>query len=296
MAFKVRVRNGMRVSPSTGLGGSSEGDLRGNSSDFIEQNSGVVDADEHFDLHETTPTPTMSVVLEPGIAYIPNSDFDEFDSDSIKFWEAVLDEAVTLEISPNSSGQVRVDAICAFMDVTVVTNNDASNVASIVVVEGTPGGGTPTIPPNHVNIREINVPNGATDIEDADIVDNREQVYFKNKFLPPDLGAKRIAKRTRTITTATTITPDMDDEDEIYINALASNLTINAPVGTFEDGKVLVIRIKDNGITRTLTWNAVFRELGAYIPTNTEAGLWLYVGAKWNASSSKWDVLMANQE
>lgn len=298
MGIKIRIRNGMQRNTLTGEGGASEGDLRGSTSDIIEESASVPYVDEgHALVHESNP-PTMVVVVDPGVVYIPNSDFDAFDSDSVKFWEAVLEDDALHEVtvSPNSSGQDRIDGIFVTMDITSFVNQDASNIAEIVYIEGTPGGSGPATPDNHTQIAQLLVGDGVTEIYNANITDVREQTTLREAIIPAHLAGKRIDKRVRSLTTTSTLTPNVDNEDMVFVTSLGVNLTVAAPTGTPTTGQTLVIRIKDNGITRTLTWNAVFREVGSYLPTDTEAGKVLYVGCMWNENASKWDVLMTNQE
>jgi hypothetical protein len=45
-----------------------------------------------------------------------------------------------------------------------------------------------------------------------------------------------------------------------------------------------------------ITWNAVFNAVGCLLPSTTVAGKTTYVGAIYNATSSKWDVLAVSTE
>ena len=93
-----------------------------------------------------------------------------------------------------------------------------------------------------------------------------------------------------TTVTGATITPD-STKDMYTITALADNATIAAPSGSPIDGQTLIIRILDAGVSKTLTWNAVYAVMGVTLPTSTTAGKYTYVGCKYNAQSAKWDVL-----
>ncbi len=80
------------------------------------------------------------------------------------------------------------------------------------------------------------------------------------------------------------------------ITGQSAALTIAAPTGTFQDGQGLLIRIKDNGTARAISWNAVFRAVGVTLPTTTVLSKVLYVGAKWNAAESVFDVIAVGQQ
>lgn len=193
MNSHVRIRNGMRKDPTTGDGGATEGDIRGSSTDIIEQTGGVVDkVGGHLLIEQISPTSVMKVLVNPGVAYIPNDSFNEFDSDSVKFWEAVFnddDNAATLDIDSNSSGSNRIDLICAKMDIGTFPNYQASNIATLIVVKGTPGAGVPSTPAYHEAFARITVANGATSIVTGNIADVRRQIKFRTELLPEDAGS-----------------------------------------------------------------------------------------------------------
>jgi len=85
---------------------------------------------------------------------------------------------------------------------------------------------------------------------------------------------------------------DVDNADEFILTALAQDTDFGMPGGTPLDGQKLIIRIKDDGTARTLTWNTVFREsTDLPKPTITVLGKTLYLGFIYNAADSKWDCL-----
>ncbi len=63
---------------------------------------------------------------------------------------------------------------------------------------------------------------------------------------------------------------------------------------------MIIFRIKDNGISRSLTFTTglvnSFRAVGVVLPTATAANKVLYVGAIYNANESRWDVVAVAQE
>lgn len=98
----------------------------------------------------------------------------------------------------------------------------------------------------------------------------------------------------------TSLTLDLSYQGFKAYTALADNLTINAPTmtggGTILDGMKIMLRIKDNGTSRTLTWNAIFRAIGVTLPTTTTISKTLYVGCIYNSTDTKWDVIAATEE
>jgi hypothetical protein len=103
-----------------------------------------------------------------------------------------------------------------------------------------------------------------------------------------------VGPRVASITTATTITPTADTADQYNVTALATAATIAAPSGTPADGQRLILRFKDNGTGRALTWttsSGAYRAVGPTLPTTTVATKTTYVGCVYNAADTFWDVI-----
>lgn len=105
------------------------------------------------------------------------------------------------------------------------------------------------------------------------------------------LTNKRIDPRDVTATTATTLTPDVSVGDIYCYTALASGLTINAPIGTPTNGDKLIFRLLDDGTGRALTWNGTYTAIGVTLPTTTTANKTTYVGCIYNSNNTRWDVI-----
>lgn len=114
------------------------------------------------------------------------------------------------------------------------------------------------------------------------------------------LTNKRVTPRSVDIASATTITATSDTADQYEVTALAAAATVAAPSGTPTDGQRLVLRIKDNGTARALTWttgsSGAFRVIGTSLPTSTVANKTMYVGCIYNAADLRWDVVAVAQE
>lgn len=81
------------------------------------------------------------------------------------------------------------------------------------------------------------------------------------------------------------------------VTALGAAGTVAAPSGgTPRDGQGLLIRIKDNGTARALTWNAIYRAVGCTLPTTTVLGKTMYIGMRYNTADGKWDCLSVSKE
>jgi hypothetical protein len=96
---------------------------------------------------------------------------------------------------------------------------------------------------------------------------------------------------TVSTTTAATVTPT--PVGDIYaVTALAQNTTIAAPTGTFPDGKIIVIRIRDDGTTRTITLNSAYAAGSLFtLPASTTVGKTMYVTIIFNYATSKFDAV-----
>jgi len=106
----------------------------------------------------------------------------------------------------------------------------------------------------------------------------------------------RLLPKSATATNQATITPPSDTADFYGVTGQAQNFTIAAPSGTPILGQKMMLLISDNGTSRTITWNAIYRAVGGLtLPTATSAGKGLYVGMIYNSYSSFWDVIATAQ-
>jgi hypothetical protein len=115
---------------------------------------------------------------------------------------------------------------------------------------------------------------------------------FVGEDVTQTLTNKRITPRIVTTTDDATAVIDVTATDVYELTAVANNTTFST-TGTPTNGQPLLIRVKDAGVSKTITWDAVFSAIGVTLPTATTAGKWHYVGCRYNSTSSKWDVLAA---
>jgi len=109
-----------------------------------------------------------------------------------------------------------------------------------------------------------------------------------NKFITPQLQSVADAGGT--------LTPVAITNDEVIATALSQATTIAAPSGSPVQGEKLIIRLKDNGTARALTWNAIYRVVGCILPTTTVISKLVYIGCIYNSTDTKWDVVCVAQE
>jgi len=106
------------------------------------------------------------------------------------------------------------------------------------------------------------------------------------------LTNKRITPRVSSVSTTATLTPNSDAFDQVEVTAQSSNFSVAAPTGSPTDGQKLVLRINDNGTSRSITgWDSAYRTVGTVLPTATVANKVTYIGCIYNTFASKWDVV-----
>lgn len=96
--------------------------------------------------------------------------------------------------------------------------------------------------------------------------------------------------RIYSVDSTDTLTVDVDTYDQANVTALGENLTIANPIGTPSNGQGLMIRIDPVASAYTLTFGNQFNPFGVALPTTTQSNKGMYIGAFWNAETSKWDT------
>jgi len=111
------------------------------------------------------------------------------------------------------------------------------------------------------------------------------------------LTNKRVTPRASTVSAPSSPqTPNSNNFDQYSFTAIGAALTIAADTGTPTVGQRLIIRLKDDGTARALTWNALYRAIGVTLPTTTVLGKTTYVGFIYNATDTKWDAVAVATE
>ena len=99
--------------------------------------------------------------------------------------------------------------------------------------------------------------------------------------------------RVQSVTSSATVTP-VSTNDLVTITAQAVALALANPTGTFTEGQALIIRIKDNGTARAITFDTNYRAIGVTLPTTTVISKTMYLGIIYNSTDSKWDIVGYN--
>jgi hypothetical protein len=104
-----------------------------------------------------------------------------------------------------------------------------------------------------------------------------------------------IVPNVQAVVTAATVTP-VSGNDIVTITAQSTALTLANPTGTWSQGQDFIIRIKDDGSAKAITWDTNYRAIGIGLPTTTIAGKTTYVGLIYNSTDSKWDAIGVTTE
>jgi hypothetical protein len=109
------------------------------------------------------------------------------------------------------------------------------------------------------------------------------------------LTNKRIDPRAvAASSTSGSLTINGDTTDLYVAEGLTGAITLAQPSGTPVNGQKLLIRLKDNGTARGITWTTsagAFRAVGITLPTTTVLGKVTYVGCVYNSADSFWDAV-----
>lgn len=94
--------------------------------------------------------------------------------------------------------------------------------------------------------------------------------------------------------TSGTLTPNSNTTDLFVAEGLTGSITLAIPTGTPVNGQRLLIRLKDNGTARGITWTTSsggYRVVGITLPTTTVLSKTTYVGCIYNSADSFWDAV-----
>jgi hypothetical protein len=121
-----------------------------------------------------------------------------------------------------------------------------------------------------------------TPLNNQSLVYETSSTLWKNKDL-------RIAD-VQTVSSSATVTA-VSTNDIVTITAQAVGLTLANPTGTFSEGQSLIIRIKDDGTARAITYGSDYRAIGVTAPTTTTANKTTYIGCIYNSTDTKFDIV-----
>lgn len=107
---------------------------------------------------------------------------------------------------------------------------------------------------------------------------------------------KTTLRKVQSVTSSATVTPNADTDDAVHVTAQAAAMDLANPTGTAVDGQKLVVRIKDNGTARALTYGTQYRAMGNALPATTVINKTMYLGFIYCSADTKWDLVAVAQE
>ena len=202
-----------------------------------------------------------------------------------------IDNDSTQEVTINTNGGAELWRAAANTDcyITLLTNGTAAGTWEVDYMGIRISTGKKLTVSNTLTL--VGTDNTTQTFQATDIIVGRSTTdTLSNKRINPRL----VTAASYTTDTGTSL--NIANCDVFEITAQAGALLFNAPGGTPLGGQKLIIRIKDNGTARALTYNAVFRALGNALPTTTVLSKTLYMGFIYNATDTKWDLVAVAQE
>lgn len=98
-------------------------------------------------------------------------------------------------------------------------------------------------------------------------------------------------------TSSATLAPNTDSFNIYELSAQATALTIANPTGTPNDGDVIILRLKDNGTTRAISYGTNYTNIsGLDTPTTTVVNKWMVFGWMYNLGLTKWQLVTTTVE
>jgi hypothetical protein len=97
--------------------------------------------------------------------------------------------------------------------------------------------------------------------------------------------------------TTSSLSIDFSNVDMYIITALAEACEIGSSfIGTPLNGDSVIIRIKDNGTSRALTYGSGVIAIGTTLPSTTTPGFTIYLGGFWSAEDSALHIVAVSVE
>jgi hypothetical protein len=106
---------------------------------------------------------------------------------------------------------------------------------------------------------------------------------------------KYVDPRVVSITSSQNYIVNTDIYNHLSITALSEDITITTS-GSPTNFARLIIRIKDNGTSRAITWGSMFSSYGVTLPSVTVISKVLTVGFLYDSIATKWGCVAVVQE
>lgn len=207
---------------------------------------------------------------------------------------AVWEEGTLQNDIPANDNALRVEAMSR--NVTAIANSPSVTTdGTVYIVDSSPTGAFSTFTAGDLTI--IRGGNWTAWAPVTGVVVNvaGSQMQWNGSAWAAIGGSGSRSPAIQTVTSSATVTPTFDD-DAVKITAQAAGLTLANPTGTPIAMLGMVIRIKDNGTARSITYGSQYRAIGVTLPSTTVISKTLYLAMIYNSDDTKWDVLAVGQE
>lgn len=191
---------------------------------------------------------------------------------------------VTFSDAPSTAGKIMVSDGTNWATSTPTFPNASATSGKVIKSDGTNWVASTETFASPGTSGNVATSDGTNWTSAAPVVTASNTITFTNK---------RFTARVLTTTNFTTsVTIDADSYDMVAITAQAGALLLNAPSGTPTQGQILLVRIKDDGTSRALTYNSIFRA-GTSVtpPTATTISKVLYLEYIYNTVTPTWDLI-----
>ena len=215
----------------------------------------------------------------------------------------VLSGATTADIADSTNKRYVTDA-----QLVVIGNTSGTNSGNVSVTDGstidftlTGQALTAEVKDNSITeAKQILADNTTNDVSTSKHGYAPKLPNNTTQFLRGDgtYASPSVSLSVQTVTSSASVTPTSGN-DLVVITAQAAALTMEIPTGTPVQGQALMVRIKDNGTARGITWTSGangYRAIGITLPTTTVISKTTYVGLIYNSTDSRWDAIGVTTE
>ncbi len=160
-----------------------------------------------------------------------------------------------------------------------------------------------------LNVATVDIINEGQVVGSASKLDFRSAPGFTTEttFSTTNDGTVKISTNlSNSITTDAVIIPWVIDATSIGMAQISEQadtpLVIDAPINATRNGQQLILKIKDDGSSKVLTWDSIWTlfkttaSAAVTLPSATVPGKWLYVTAYYDLTSGNWHVTDAKVE
>jgi len=101
-----------------------------------------------------------------------------------------------------------------------------------------------------------------------------------------------VSSEITTIETTDNLIPSGEEKINVYfITNLQSDITINNPSGSPQEGNKILIRIRDDGSAKSIFWDTAYNSSVVYdLPNSTSPNKTLYLEFTYNSLTNTWDL------